>query len=101
MLTLTLPSSKILGIIIPASVFTRNSSFVTSPLSLTYLAKHLIPFPHIWAVEPSELKKNQPMSASSTFVLGIIRPSAPIPKCLSQSFLAVSDIDRLSFTNSS
>lgn len=55
------------------------------PSLLAKWVMHRPPFPHIVDSLPSELKYRMRKSPSEE-LLRSIRPSAPIPKCLSQSF---------------
>ena len=80
----TIPSSLIGTIsLIPARVSTCSFPSVlgTIPLSSEYLAKHLIPLPHISPSDPSELNIRIFKSAISEVWIKII-PSLPTPKCL-------------------
>ena len=90
----TIPSSPIVRsmyFFFPALTITRFF-LVVSPLSYTYFATHLMPFPHISEREPSALyiSISKSMLSSSTGFIKI-RPSEPIPKCLSETLMASSD----------
>ena len=85
---LTFPSSplKTVAMRVPLPVWMENSSPLTIPKSLAYLARHLIPLPHISASEPSALMILMVMSQPSSPGRRYRTPSAPTPKWRSQTF---------------
>src|SRR5579875_3338266 len=68
----------------PASVSTRRGFARASPRSRTNLASARMPLPHISARLPSALKTSMRQSAAVEGATRM-RPSAPMPRCRSQS----------------